>query len=68
MMFTFLFTLYLFVTDSKHIVGAIHGNDIWSYYNHNIEGLLVPSVGCYRILCELSETEPWNSPSGESTV
>ena len=57
-----------FVTDSKHIVSAIHGNDIWSYYNYNSECLLVPSVGCYSILCELSETGPWNSPSGDSTV
>ena len=68
MMFTLLITLYLFVTDSKHIVDSIQFNDIWRYYQYNSECLLVHSDGCYRILCELSETGLWNSPSDDSTV
>ena len=28
-------TLYLFVTDRKHVVAAIQFDDIWSYYNYN---------------------------------
>ena len=37
-------------------------------YKYKRECLLVSSVGCYWILCELSETGPWSSPSGDSAV
>ena len=57
-MFTLLITLYLFVTDSKHIVSAIHDKDIWSCYNYSSERLLVPSVGGANTSVTLSGLEP----------
>ena len=57
---------YLLYSKYKPAATLLHHTR--SYYNYISECLLVSSVGCYRILCELSETGPWSSPSGDSTV